>query len=99
MPKTKLGQWSVVCAVFFLFFMVLAQVIVSSGQSGGENFFSNLYISIPMALAGLSVVLAFFFGLIAIIKSKERSPLVFIAALIGFLALGFIVGEIFGPTH
>lgn len=99
MPKTKLGKWSVACLGFFFAFFILARIIVASGQAGGETFFSNLYISIPMSLAGLSGVLAFFLGVIGIIKSKERSPLVFIAALIGLLILGFVAGEFLGPAH
>ena len=99
MPKTKLGKWSVLCLGLFFVFFILAQIIVASGQEGGETFFSNLYISIPMTLTALSGVLAFFLGIIGIIKSKERSPLVFIAALIGLLILGFAAGELLGPAH
>jgi len=99
MPKTKLGKWSLACLGLFFVFLILARLIVASGQEGGETFFSNLYISIPMLLAGLSGALAFFLGVIGIIKSKERSPLVFIAALIGLLILGFAAGELLGPAH
>ena len=96
MPKTKLGKWSVRFLGLFVVFFVIAQIIVSTGQQGGETFFDNLYISIPMSLTLLSGVLAFVFGLISIIKSKERSILVIIATLIGLLVLIFIAGELFG---
>ncbi|MBI5037673.1 MAG: hypothetical protein HZC01_03160 [Candidatus Kerfeldbacteria bacterium] len=99
MPKTKLGKWSAWCLAFFVIFFAIAQIIVASGQEGGETFFDNLYISIPMTLVWLSGVFAFIFGSISITKSKERSVLVFIATGIGFLMLVFILGEIFGPDH
>ena len=60
-------------------------------------FFDNPLISIPMFCAGISVILAFFIGLIAIIKHKERAILVFLITLFGFLALIFILGEFLSP--
>lgn len=83
---------------FFVLF-ITAQLIVASGLEGGETFFDNLYISIPMTLTFLSGVLAFCLGLMAIIKKKERSPLVFIATFIGLLVLVFVAGEFLGPDH
>lgn len=97
MPKTKFGKWSLVCIGSFIVFLLIGQAMVASGQEGGETFTDNLLISVPMSLALLSGVLAFAFGLYSIIKQKERSPMVFIAAAIGFLILVFAVGELLGP--
>ncbi len=96
MPKTKLGKWSVRFLGLFAVLFVISQIIVATGQEGGETFFDNLYISVPMTLTLLSGVLAFVFGLISIVKSKERSILVIIATLIGLLILIFVAGEFFG---
>jgi len=97
LPKTKLGKWSVSCIILLIFFFLVAQLVVASGQEGGETFFDNLYISIPMLLAGISGIMALILGLISIIKSKERSPLVFIATIIGLLILVFLIGEFTVP--
>lgn len=99
MPKTTLGKCSIGCLGFFFGFLLVGRAMVAFGQEGGETFFDNLFISIPMALAGVSGVLAFVLGLISIIKSKERSRLVYATTLIGLLILGFAVGELFGPEH
>jgi hypothetical protein len=99
MPKTKFGKWSVGCLGLFFVLLLLARVIVASGQAGGETFFSNPLISVPMSLAGIAGVLAFVFGVYSIIKQKERSVLVFVTTLIGLLILGFAAGELFGPAH
>ena len=99
MPKTKLGKGSLICIGLFFILLVIVQLIVASGQTGGETFFDNLYISIPMFLAGIAGVLSFVLGIIGIIKSKERSALVFISSLIGLLILVFAVGEFLGPAH
>jgi len=54
-----------------------------------RNFFDNLALTIPIMLAGISGVSAFVTGFISIIKSKERSILVFLTTTIGFLVLVF----------
>ena len=97
MPRTRFGKWSVIFLGLFIVFFAIAQIIVASGQRGGETFFDNLYISIPMSLVAFSGILAFAFGLYSILKQKERSVLVFIATIIGFLMLIFMVGELVGP--
>jgi len=96
-PKTRLGKWSLgLCAALIIFFLV-TRIIVALGQAGGETFFSNLSISIPMFLAALSGIAAFFTGIIGIIKSKERAALVFITAIIGFFVLAFVLAEFLSP--
>jgi hypothetical protein len=96
-PKTLLGKWSLGLFAGLVIFFLIARIIVASGQEGGETFFSNLSISIPMLLAGLSGVTAFFTGIIGIIKSKERSVLTFIATIIGFFILVFVSAELVSP--
>jgi hypothetical protein len=98
LPKTRLGVWSV--GFLFAFFLLLATgiVVVSVfNQEGGETFLDNLWISIPMLSAGASAIASFFTGIVAIIKSKERSILVFVTSLIGLLVLWFVIGEILVP--
>lgn len=99
MPKTKFGKWSVWCLGLFVVFFIGAQVIVASGQEGGETFFDNLFVSIPMSLVALSAIFAFAFGLFSIVKQKERSLLVYLATLVGLWILTFVVGEFIGPDH
>ena len=93
-PKTHLGQWSIWLITVFI---VLFIIIVASGQRGGATFFSNLALSIPMVIAGITGLLAFFTGIIGIIKSKERSVLVFSSIIIGLFILVFVSAEILFP--
>ena len=97
LPKTPLGKWSVGLFAALILFLVLFIILVSSGQRGGETFFSNLLLTVPMLLAGTCGVAAFVTGLIGIIKSKERSILVYLAILIGFDILVFCLGEVLVP--
>lgn len=98
MPKTRFGKWSV--GLIIAFFLLLATgifVVSVLGQRGGETIFDNPVISIPMLVAGASAIAAFFTGIVAIIKNKERSIFCFVATLIGLLVLIFVLGEILVP--
>lgn len=97
MPTTSLGKWSVGLIVIFFLLFATFQLLVASGQRGGATFFSNLVLTIPILLAGTSGVLAFFTGIASIVKSAERSALVFLAAAMGLFILVFWLGEILSP--
>ena len=97
LPKTSWGKWSVGLIVAFILFFVLFLILVASGQRGGGTFFSNLLLTVPMLLAGTCGVAAFVTGLIGVIKSKERSILVFLAILISLYILVFCLGEVLVP--
>jgi hypothetical protein len=96
-PKTQLGKWSVWLIIAFIVLFILFQILVASGQRGGATFFSNLALSIPMFIAGISGISAFFTGIIGIIKNKEWSVLVFLSTIVGFLILFFVLGEFLVP--
>jgi len=96
-PRTITGKWSTgLIIAFFLFFAVFL-IFVALGQRGGDTFFSNLALTIPMLVAGVSSVSALVTGIIGIVKSRERSVLVFLATAIGLVVLIFSLGEILFP--
>jgi len=98
MPKTFLGKWSVGLIVAFFLLLATGMFVVSVlGQTGGETFFDNPVISIPMLGAGAGAIAAFFTGVSAIVRNKERSVFVFVSSLIGLLVLFFVLGEVFSP--
>lgn len=98
LPKTHLGKWAFGLIGIFFFFILLANLVVLlQGPRDNQTFFDNLWISIPMFCAGISVILAFLTGLIAIVKYKERAMLVFLITLFGILVLFFILGELLVP--
>ncbi|MBU2598065.1 MAG: hypothetical protein KKC53_02635 [Actinobacteria bacterium] len=96
MPKTKAGKWSVGLIIAFLLLFATSQLLPAAfGQRGPVL---DLVFVVAVITAGISGVAAFFTGLISIIKSKERSFLVFIATAIGLFVLIFVLGE-FLVTH
>ena len=97
LPKTRLGKYSLWLFITFLILFVTFQIMVATGQRGGVTFFSNLLLSIPIIIAGISGILAFFTGIIGIIRNKERSSLVYFSVFVGFFVLLFILGELIFP--
>jgi cytochrome bd-type quinol oxidase subunit 2 len=96
-PKTLLGKWSLGLLILAVLLFVVLIILVVSGQRGDDAFFSNLALTIPVLLAGVSLISALVTGLIAMIKSKERSILVILAVVIGIFALIFLLGEFLFP--
>ena len=96
-PKTPLGKWSVWLIVAFVLLIVVFQLLVSSGQRGGDTFLDNMLLTIPMFLAGICGISSLVIGLIGITISKDRSILVFLASILGLFVLIFVLGEIIFP--
>lgn len=51
-------------------------------------------IALPMLLGIFTGIAAFIAGMVAIIKKKERSLMVYVSSLFGFLVLLFVIGEV-----
>ncbi len=80
LPKTPLGWWSVGLFVAWILFFVLADIIIGSRPD------YNMAFAYGLAISGIGTA-AFVTGLISIIKSKERSILVFLTTVIGLYSL------------
>lgn len=57
----------------------------------------SVVFTVPVLLAGMCGVFAFFTGVIGIIKRKEWAVFVFLATTMGLFVLGFCLGEILFP--
>ncbi len=95
-PETELGNYSVRFMVAFAIFLFIFNIFVLSGQTGGENYFDNLYLSIPFSLAVICGIASFITGLISIFH-RERCIFVFLSVLISLSAILFVIGEIVYP--
>jgi hypothetical protein len=94
LPKSFSGRWSVGLAAAFILLTILFAFLTRLGGEPGP--FALIFIA-NIAI-GISFIAAFITGLISIVKSKERSILVFLAVLVGFGALLFFLGQ-FLCTH
>lgn len=101
LPKTRLGALSSLLLLsFFIFFSlgILSKSLytgVPAGKSILADFSNRPFLTVSMILSFLSAVSAMIVGLVSIIKQKERSFLVYIAILAGFLITIFLLGETF----
>ncbi len=91
-PKTLLGRWSVGLAAVFILLFVLLGVLTGLGGVG-----PGLVGPIAAVAFGISGIAALATGLVSMIKSKERSILVFLAAVVGLFTLIFFLGEFLFP--
>ena len=96
-PTTTLGKRS--AWLIFTFAVSLASfgILVASGQRGGDTFFSNPILTIPILIAATAGISAFITGLISIVRRKERSISVYLAVVFGLITLVFVLGEIIFP--
>ena len=92
LPKSRLGALTVVLITFtlvvFIFFYIFAELL--------SVIKSDILIALFGSSAVIAAIIAFFIGIVAVIKNKERSFLVFLAIFIGFVILAFIIGDMSG---
>jgi hypothetical protein len=93
-PKKKLGKYSIIFITNFFLFLGLFFLLVKLGETGGETFFSNLKLTIPMLIASFSAITAFITGTINIIKNKEINILSILSTILGFLITIWWITEI-----
>jgi hypothetical protein len=104
MPKTLPGKWSLVLIVampVFFFVGFSSKDWLYSSVSSGSTILQDINRRPMLALTMLSGmaagVSAFFVGIAAIMKQKERALLVWISTLLGAFVILFIFGEIIFP--
>jgi hypothetical protein len=105
-PRTKLGKWSIgliiAMPILFVIGTSLTNTLYASIPAGGtilNDIVARPVLSLTMLTGMAAGILACTTGLVAILKEKERSFLVFIAAAIGTLLIIFLVAEFGSPPH
>ncbi|MFN2144195.1 MAG: hypothetical protein ACK2T7_02530 [Anaerolineales bacterium] len=104
MPRTNLGKWSVglILAMFLLLYIGMNLTMgmyesVKAGATIWADIAQRPALSLSM-LAGFGAgTAAFITGLVAIIKQKERTLLVYISTLVGAGMVLFLIAEVVFP--
>lgn len=86
LPKTRLGKWSVCLNVFFLLSITTSIILVTVFKMSLDDHWWD----VTVAFAFPASIIAFFLGIIAARKDKERSILVILSILIGLCTILFI---------
>ncbi len=90
MPKTKLGKWAV--ALLVVFFVSLLIVLIFLNVIGfRRGSVETLVPAIFMMIAGMAT---FVTGAVSLFKFKDRSLLVILATIFGFIAFLLVVMEL-----
>lgn len=97
LPQTALGKASLTISIIGVVSFSFMQIMVTSGQTGGEKFTDNLLLAVPGAITAICAVVASLVGTVAIIRRRERSLLTFIVSTVGYLILAFLIGELASP--
>lgn len=96
-PSTRLGWWAVGLAVGFIVFFCVFQILVASGQRGGETFFSNPWLTLSILPAAALAIAGGVAAAGAIFWRRERSLFSIVALFLGILVVVFVLGEIIVP--
>ncbi|MFH1170291.1 MAG: hypothetical protein V1704_01905 [Candidatus Vogelbacteria bacterium] len=86
-PVTSLGKWSVGLNAFFLIAVGISCVLVLVLKVLN---FNDHWWDVTVPILALTTITAFILGLMAIIKHRESSVLVYASVVIGLLAILFI---------
>ncbi len=87
-PETKLGRWSVGLNIFFLIIIIISIILV---KVFGILSFDNHWWDITVPVAFLIEMIAFFTGIRAVRKNKERSVFVYLSILTGVCVILFVI--------
>ncbi len=96
MPSTIFGKWATWLLGLFAALLALFFGLVAAGQRGGETFFSNLLLTIPMLIAAASAITAGGLGIRALFE-RDRSIPVFLAIIVGGFVLLYVILEFAFP--
>ena len=90
MPKTKLGKWA--CVLLIVFLVSLIALIIFLNVLGFKR--GSVELVVPGIFMTISGLATFVTGAISLFKFKDRSLLVIIATIFGFLAFLRFVMEL-----
>lgn len=96
LPQTRPGGWAMALDLGFFAGMMIFFALVAWGERGGDTFFSNLRLTIPILFAAGSAIAAGFASLFAIFLRGERSVFSFGGLIIGAFVLFWVVAELIG---
>lgn len=96
-PLTPPGRWSLLASAAFAICLAVFILMVSVGQRGGEEFFDNLWLTVPFLAAYVAAVAAFVLGVAAIVACGERKLSVVGSTIVGLLVTTFGVLEVAFP--
>lgn len=87
LSESKAGRWSTMLTVVFVLLMVLKFSARSTG----------IILPLPAVILAVLPIAGFFLGVISVVKHRDRSILILISILLGFLVLLWVGAELAFP--
>ena len=101
LPKTAPGKWSLVLIIIMpILFFIGSRLVdwlykeVPSGKTILEDIVVRPALALTMLTGMLFGISAFFLGMIAIIKIRERALLVYLATVMGGILIWFLLAHV-----
>ena len=95
-PRTRLGWYSLVCAILFFLLFAAWLLYISSIQIARPTFFSDPAHAALILAASVSAIIGAVLGLLALLLNNERSVLVVFSVALGGLVLFSTIAEWMG---
>ena len=96
MPSTGMGRWAGWLLVLALACFALFFGLVMAGQRGGDTFFSNLALTIPVLVSAVAAIGGGVAGVVAR-RHNDSSIVVKLAIFVGAVVVMWIAAEIAFP--
>lgn len=97
LPTTRFGRIAAIGMTVFVLLMGLFAILVAAGQRGGDEFFDNLWLTVPVLVAFASAVVATVAGVVAVVGQRERSVAAIAATIVGLAVTIFGFMEVAFP--
>lgn len=95
-PRTRLGWYSLVCAILFFLLFAVWLLYISSTPIARPTFFSDPVHAVLILAAAASAIIGAVLGLLALLLKNERSVLVVFSVALGGLVLFSTIAEWMG---
>jgi hypothetical protein len=98
LPTTPAGRSARTALAVFGVAVLVLQLAVLVGQRAHETIPDNVWLAGPAIVAAVAALVAMAYGLIAVVRQKERAAIVLLAVGLGVLITLFVGGELLS-TH
>ncbi|MCF6464453.1 hypothetical protein [Clostridium sp. Cult2] len=99
MPRIKQGKNSIIFIVISFVLVIIINIITINQRlpkNDNGRFFDNMPLAIMTLAALASAIISLIAGLIATIKYKDKSLLIFVCILLGVAAIYFAIAQVVG---
>lgn len=89
LPKTRQGKWSFWLMIAFIASVTATGILTKAQEAlGGSDGATGISYILSVISMGMTSILASIFGIIAVLRKRERSVIVYLSIPIGLIYIG-----------